>query len=134
MEILQVSASNDTEISTLFILLNNPHRTGGNDVDVRFSSSVFKAICLYFKLKDIFKASIKELKKTMNIQDTLDERLWNMSRAPRWRVRGGNPKEEQKEGWVLLGQGHPASNKKGLSSGSSLLAEKNGVLNCCSVV
>nr|GFB92884.1 NADH dehydrogenase subunit 5, mitochondrial [Tanacetum cinerariifolium] len=24
-------------------------------------------------------------------------RLWNMSRAPRWRVRGGNPKEEQKE-------------------------------------
>ncbi|GKB89011.1 hypothetical protein Tco_0961283 [Tanacetum coccineum] len=49
-----------------------------------------------------------------------------MSRAPRWRVRGGNPKEEQKEGWVLVGQGHPASNRRGLSSGSSLLAEKNG--------
>ncbi|GKF42417.1 hypothetical protein Tco_0125759 [Tanacetum coccineum] len=40
--------------------------------------------------------------------------------------RGGNPKEEQKEGWVLVGQGHPALNKRGLSSGSSLLAEKNG--------
>lgn len=49
-----------------------------------------------------------------------------MSRAPRWRVRGGSPKEEQKEGWVLVGQGHPASNRRGLSSGSSLLAEKNG--------
>ncbi|KAI3681462.1 hypothetical protein L6452_36258 [Arctium lappa] len=49
-----------------------------------------------------------------------------MSRAPRWRVRGGNPKEEQKEGWVLVGQGHPASNRRGLSSGSSLLAEMNG--------
>lgn len=49
-----------------------------------------------------------------------------MNRAPRWRVRGGNPKEEQKEGWVLVGQGHPASNRRGLSSGSSLLAEMNG--------
>lgn len=49
-----------------------------------------------------------------------------MSRAPRWRVRGGNPKEEQKEGWVLVGRGHPASNRRGLSSGSSLLAEMNG--------
>ncbi|GJV37094.1 hypothetical protein Tco_1409571 [Tanacetum coccineum] len=49
-----------------------------------------------------------------------------MSRAPRWRVRRANPKEEQKEGWVLVGQGHPASNRRGLSSGSSLLAEKNG--------
>ncbi|KAI3776141.1 hypothetical protein L1987_45906 [Smallanthus sonchifolius] len=48
-----------------------------------------------------------------------------MSRAPRWRVRGGNPKEEQKEGWVLVGQGHPASNRMGLSSGSSLLVEMN---------
>nr|GFC07541.1 hypothetical protein Ccrd_025652 [Tanacetum cinerariifolium] len=46
--------------------------------------------------------------------------------ALRWRVRGGNPKEEQKEGWVLVGKGHPASNRRGLSSGSSLLAEKNG--------
>lgn len=53
-------------------------------------------------------------------------RLWNMSRAPRWRVRGGKPKEEQKEGWVLVGRGHPASNGRGLSSGSSLLAEMNG--------
>ncbi|CAH1452044.1 unnamed protein product [Lactuca virosa] len=50
-----------------------------------------------------------------------------MIRAPRWRVRGGNPKEEQKEGWVLVGQGHPASNRRGLSSGSSLLAEMNGL-------
>ncbi|KAK4412312.1 hypothetical protein Salat_2982800 [Sesamum alatum] len=49
-----------------------------------------------------------------------------MSRAPRWRVRGGKPKEEQKEGWVLVGRGHPASNGRGLSSGSSLLAEMNG--------
>ncbi|KAK1419456.1 hypothetical protein QVD17_28624 [Tagetes erecta] len=50
-----------------------------------------------------------------------------MSRALRWRVRGGNPKEEQKkEGWVLVGQGHPTSNRRGLSSGSSLLAEMNG--------
>nr|GEX31262.1 hypothetical protein [Tanacetum cinerariifolium] len=49
-----------------------------------------------------------------------------MSRAHRWRVRGGKPKEEKKEGWVLVGQGHPASNRRGLSSGSSLLAEKNG--------
>ena len=49
-----------------------------------------------------------------------------MSRAPRWRVRGGNTKEEQKEGWVLVGQGHPASNRRVLSSGSSLLAEMNG--------
>nr|GEX52264.1 DNA-dependent RNA polymerase, mitochondrial [Tanacetum cinerariifolium] len=49
-----------------------------------------------------------------------------MSKAPRWRVRGGNPNEEQKEGWVLVGQGHSASNRRGLSSGSSLLAEKNG--------
>lgn len=55
-------------------------------------------------------------------------RLWNMSRAPRWRVRGGKPKEEQKEGWVLVGRGPPASNSngRGLSSGSSLLAEMNG--------
>jgi hypothetical protein len=49
-----------------------------------------------------------------------------MSRAPRRRVHGGNPKEEQKEGWVLVGQGHPASNRRGLRSGSSLLAEMNG--------
>lgn len=49
-----------------------------------------------------------------------------MSRAPRWRVRGGNPKEEQKEGWVLVGQGLPAPNRRGLRSGSSLLAEMNG--------
>lgn len=49
-----------------------------------------------------------------------------MSRAPRWRVRGGKPKEEQKEGWVLVGRGHPASNRRGLSSGSPLLAEMNG--------
>ena len=49
-----------------------------------------------------------------------------MSRAPRWRVRGGKPKEEQKEGWVLVGRGHPASNSRGLSSGSPLLAEMNG--------
>ncbi|GKC17930.1 hypothetical protein Tco_1014712 [Tanacetum coccineum] len=43
----------------------------GNDVGVHLSSSVFKATCSYFKLKDIFKASIEELKKAMNIQDTL---------------------------------------------------------------
>ncbi|GJX48681.1 hypothetical protein Tco_0273871 [Tanacetum coccineum] len=49
-----------------------------------------------------------------------------MSRAPRWRVRGGNPKEEQKEVWVLVGQGHLASNRRGHSFGSSLLVEKNG--------
>nr|GEY04354.1 hypothetical protein CTI12_AA549300 [Tanacetum cinerariifolium] len=54
-----------------------------------------------------------------------------MSRAPRWRVRGGNPKGEQKEGWVLVGQGHLASNRRGLSSGSSLLAEKNGSERGC---
>lgn len=36
-----------------------------------------------------------------------------MSRAPRWRVRGAKPKEEQKEGWVLVGRGHPASNRRG---------------------
>nr|GMD82668.1 hypothetical protein HannXRQ_Chr08g0236041 [Ipomoea batatas] len=50
-----------------------------------------------------------------------------MSRAPKWRVRGGKPKKEQKEGWVLVGRGHPASNRRGLSSGSSLLAEMNGL-------
>jgi hypothetical protein len=49
-----------------------------------------------------------------------------MSGAPRWRVRGAKPKEEQKEGWVLVGRGHPASNRRGLSSGSRLLAEMNG--------
>ncbi|KAI8019368.1 hypothetical protein LOK49_LG04G02541 [Camellia lanceoleosa] len=49
-----------------------------------------------------------------------------MSRAPRWRVRGGKPKEEQKEGWVLVGRGHPTSNRRGLSSGSPMLAEING--------
>ena len=49
-----------------------------------------------------------------------------MSRAPKWRVRGGKPKEEQKEGWVLVGRGHPASNRRGQRSGSSLLAEMNG--------
>lgn len=49
-----------------------------------------------------------------------------MSRAPRWRVRGGKPKEEQKEGWVLAGRGRPASNRRGLRSGASLLAEMNG--------
>jgi len=49
-----------------------------------------------------------------------------MSRAPRWRVRGGKPKEEQKEGWVLVGRGHPASNRRGQRSGSPLLAEMNG--------
>lgn len=27
-----------------------------------------------------------------------------MSRAPRWRVRGGKAKEEEKEGWVLVGK------------------------------
>ncbi|KAH0686009.1 hypothetical protein KY285_016551 [Solanum tuberosum] len=48
--------------------------------------------------------------------------LW----APKWRVRGGKPKEEQKEGWVLVGRGHPASNRRGQRSGSSLLAEMNG--------
>ncbi|KAI3730897.1 hypothetical protein L1987_62077 [Smallanthus sonchifolius] len=32
--------------------------------------------------------------------------------------------EEQKEGWVLVGQGYPTSNRRGLSSGSSLLAER----------
>jgi len=36
-----------------------------------------------------------------------------MSGAPRWRVRGAKPKEEQKEGWVLVGRGHPASNRRG---------------------
>lgn len=35
-----------------------------------------------------------------------------MSRVPRWRVRGAKPKEEQKEGWVLVGRGHPASNRR----------------------
>lgn len=49
-----------------------------------------------------------------------------MSGAPRWRVRGAKPKEEQKEGWVLVGRGHPASNRRGFSSGSRLLAEMNG--------
>ena len=44
----------------------------------------------------------------------------------RRRVRGAKPKEEQKEGWVLVGRGHPASNRRGLSSGSRLLAEMNG--------
>ncbi|KAM3280935.1 hypothetical protein P3S67_027955 [Capsicum chacoense] len=49
-----------------------------------------------------------------------------MSRAPKWRVRGGKPKEEQKEGWVFVGRGHPAPNRRGQRSGSSLLAEMNG--------
>ncbi|PHT51439.1 hypothetical protein CQW23_11186 [Capsicum baccatum] len=49
-----------------------------------------------------------------------------MSRAPKWRVRGGKPKEEQKEGWVFVGRGHPAPNRRGQRSGSSLLAEING--------
>ncbi|WMV09219.1 hypothetical protein MTR67_002604 [Solanum verrucosum] len=49
-----------------------------------------------------------------------------MSRAPKWRIRGGKLKEEQKEGWVLVGCGHPASNRRGQRSGSSLLAEMNG--------
>lgn len=48
-----------------------------------------------------------------------------MSRAPKWRVRGGKPKEEQKEGWVLVGRGK-TSNRRGQRSGSSLLAEMNG--------
>ncbi|GKB08734.1 hypothetical protein Tco_0837046 [Tanacetum coccineum] len=43
----------------------------GNNVGVCLSSSVVKATCSYFKLKDIFKASINDLKKAMNIQDTL---------------------------------------------------------------
>ncbi|GJS60367.1 hypothetical protein Tco_0655151 [Tanacetum coccineum] len=61
MEILPLSTSNSTAV--------------GNDVGVHLSSSVVKATCSYFKLKDIFKASIKELKKTMNIQDTLSDAL-----------------------------------------------------------
>ncbi|KAI3758088.1 hypothetical protein L6452_05636 [Arctium lappa] len=56
----------------------------------------------------------------------MEESQYSETRAPRWRVRGGNPKEEQKEGWVLVGQGHLASNRRGLSSGSYLLAEMNG--------
>nr|GEU66584.1 putative reverse transcriptase domain-containing protein [Tanacetum cinerariifolium] len=48
---------------------------GGNDVDVHLSLSVVKATCSYSKLKDIFMASIKELKKAMNIQDTLSHAL-----------------------------------------------------------
>ncbi|PHT56426.1 hypothetical protein CQW23_04912 [Capsicum baccatum] len=49
-----------------------------------------------------------------------------MSGAPKWRVRGGKPKKEQKEGWVFVGRGHPAPNRRGQRSGSSLLAEMNG--------
>lgn len=47
-----------------------------------------------------------------------------MSGAPRWRVRG----VRVDKGWVLVGRGHPASNRRGLSSGSRLLAlaEMNG--------
>ncbi|GJW09226.1 hypothetical protein Tco_1575053 [Tanacetum coccineum] len=63
MEILLVSASNNTEV--------------GNDVGVRLSSSVVKATCSYSKLRDIFKALIKELKKAVNIQDTLPHALIN---------------------------------------------------------
>ncbi|GKC45254.1 hypothetical protein Tco_1062976 [Tanacetum coccineum] len=63
MEILPVSASSSTAI--------------GNDVGVCLSSSVIKATCSYSKLKDIYKASIKELKKPMNIQDTLLHALIN---------------------------------------------------------
>lgn len=44
--------------------------------------------------------------------------------ARSWRQTEGRAK--QKEGWVLVGRGHPASNRRGLSSGSSLLAEMNG--------
>nr|GEX23711.1 retrovirus-related Pol polyprotein from transposon TNT 1-94 [Tanacetum cinerariifolium] len=50
---------------------------GGNDVGVRLSSSVVKTTCSYSKFKDSFKASIKELKKAMNIQDTLSYALIN---------------------------------------------------------
>ncbi|WMV30462.1 hypothetical protein MTR67_023847, partial [Solanum verrucosum] len=34
--------------------------------------------------------------------------------------------ELEMEGWVLVGRGHPASNRRGQRSGSSLLAEMNG--------
>ncbi|GJV72037.1 hypothetical protein Tco_1492032 [Tanacetum coccineum] len=61
MEILPVLALNNTEV--------------GNDIGVHLSSNVVKDTCSYFKLKDIFKASIKELKKAMNIQDTLSHAL-----------------------------------------------------------
>ncbi|GJT93501.1 hypothetical protein Tco_1082346 [Tanacetum coccineum] len=67
----------DDSISTVFILWNGPHRIKGNDVGVHLSSSVVKATCSYSKLKDIFKASIKELKKAMNIQDILPHALIN---------------------------------------------------------
>ncbi|GJY35965.1 hypothetical protein Tco_0421343 [Tanacetum coccineum] len=63
MEILSVLALNNTEV--------------GNDIGVHLSSNVVKDTCSYFKLKDIFKASIKELKKAMNIQDTLPHALIN---------------------------------------------------------
>ncbi|GJY94731.1 retrovirus-related pol polyprotein from transposon TNT 1-94 [Tanacetum coccineum] len=55
MEILPVSTLNSTAV--------------GNNVGVHLSSSVVKATCSYFKLKDIFKSSIKEVKKAMSIQD-----------------------------------------------------------------
>ncbi|GKE30453.1 hypothetical protein Tco_1445837, partial [Tanacetum coccineum] len=48
-----------------------------NDVGVHLSYSVVKATCSYSKLKDIFKASIKELKKAMNFKDTLLHALIN---------------------------------------------------------
>ncbi|GKF58479.1 hypothetical protein Tco_0172016 [Tanacetum coccineum] len=82
MEILPVSASNNIEASTAGnpvkeILLNWIYLITGNDVGAHLSSSVVKATCSYSKLKDIFKASIKELKKAMNIQDILSHALIN---------------------------------------------------------
>ncbi|GJR19394.1 hypothetical protein Tco_0967921 [Tanacetum coccineum] len=53
---------------------NGPYGTEGNDVGVHLNSSVIKATYSYFKLKDIFKASIKELKNAINIQDTLSHK------------------------------------------------------------
>ncbi|GJX64451.1 retrovirus-related pol polyprotein from transposon TNT 1-94 [Tanacetum coccineum] len=58
-------------LGTIFILWNGPWGTGGNDVGVHLSYSVVKVACSYSKLKDILKASIKELNKAMNIQDIL---------------------------------------------------------------
>ncbi|GJR47884.1 retrovirus-related pol polyprotein from transposon TNT 1-94 [Tanacetum coccineum] len=64
-------------LGTVFIMWNGPHGTEGNDDGVHLSSSVVKATCSYSKLKDTFKTSIKELKKAMNIQDTLLHALIN---------------------------------------------------------
>ncbi|GJU19673.1 hypothetical protein Tco_1153015 [Tanacetum coccineum] len=63
MKILPVSSSKSTTV--------------GNDVGVHLSYSVVNATCSYSKLKDIFKASIKELKKAMNFKDTLPHALIN---------------------------------------------------------